>query len=237
MKKLALILVLVVVGTAFLCADVYIKQHTKTGAMMGQPAKDITNETWLGDNKMAMISSDTSMIMDMGAKKVFIITHATKSYVETDLPLDITKLMPEQMAGMVKSMMDGMTVSVQPNGQTKKVANWNCKGYDFDIVMMGMKMKMTMWATSDVPFDWKKYKNLYGELYKATMRMGEKFMQEFEKMDGYPVATELEMEMMGQKIESSTTTLEIKKQDAGAGVYSVPAGYAKKDKLSMGGMR
>lgn len=233
MKKIVLILTLVVLTTAFLCADVYIKQNQKIGAMMGQQAKEFVSEIWLGNNKMAMVSPETSMIMDIAGKKITIIIHANKTYLETDLPLDIAKLMPEQMAGMMKSMMDGMTVSVQANGQTKKVGNWNTKGYDFNINMMGMNIKMTMWVSKDVPFDWKKYSQVSGELYKASFRMGDSFMKEFEKMDGYPVASE--MNMMGANIEM--TTVEISEKSPGAGVYSVPAGYNKTDKMSMGSMK
>lgn len=233
MKKLTLILLLVVISTAFLCADVYIKQNQKVGAMMGQPAKDIVSETWLGNNKMAVIAPENTMIMDMSSNKFFMVIHANKTYIETDLPLDMAKLMPAQMASMMKSMIDGMTVAVKANGQTKKVGNWNTKGYDFNIGMMGMNIKMTMWASSDVPFDWKKYTKVSGELYKAMFRMGDKFTKEFEKVDGFPVATSVNM--MGANMEM--TTVEISEKSPGSGVYSVPAGYKKTDKMSMGGMK
>jgi len=229
MKRIALIVTLVVLITAFLGADVYIKQIQKTGAFMGQQAKEVTNEIWLGNNKMATNSPEMSMVMDVAGKKIFLISHANKTYVETDLPLDMTKLMPAQLAGMMK----GMTVTIQPNGQTKKVGNWNAKGFDFNMTMMGMNMKMTMWASKDVPFDWKKYSDMSGELYKAIFKGGESFIKEFEKMDGYPVASE--MSMIGANVEM--TTVEISEKSPGAGVYSVPAGYTKTDKLSMGGMR
>ena len=99
--------------------------------------------------------------------------------------------------------------------------------------MMGMEYNMTMWVTKDVPFDWKKYMKMYGEIYKITMRMGDKFIKEFEKLDGYPVLTE--MSMMGMNITS--TVVEISKKTPGPGVYSVPTGYTKKDKFDMGDMR
>lgn len=226
MKKLILILTLVITSVAFLSADVYVKQQT-TGP---QPS---TTETWFGTNKMATVSDAVTMIMDVGKKKIFIVSHKNKSYVETTIPLDMTKLMPEQALQMMKAMMDGMTVTLTPNNQTKKVANWNTKGYDFTIGVMGMEMKMTMWAAKDVPFDWKKYMSMYSEIYKVSFNMGEKFMKEFAKIDGFPVETE--MNMMGQNFK--TTTLEISKKAPGPGVYSVPAGYTKKDKLETGGMR
>ena len=228
MKKLILIASIVVISFVFLNADVYIKQKTNMGAIMGQPPKELVQEHWLGKNKMAMISQEQSMILDIEAKKLYMVIHSSKSYIETSLPLDMTKLMPEQMAQMMKGMMEGMTISVQANGQTKKVANWNANGYDVKISMMGMEIKMVFWASKDVPFDWKKYTDLYSEIYKAQYRMGEKFMEEFKKVQGFPVETE--MDAMGMK--ATTTTVEISQKNPAAGTYSVPAGYTKKDKLS-----
>lgn len=233
MKKLILIVTLVMISFAFLHADVYIKQKTNTGAFMGQPAKEVFQEHWLGKNKMAMISQNNSMILNIETQKLYMVNHGNKSYIETALPLDMTKLMPEQMAQMMKGMMEGMTINVQPNGQTKQVANWNASGYDVKITVMGMEMKMTFWASKDVPFDWKKYSDLYSEVYKAQFKMGEKFMEEFKKVQGFPVATE--MDAMGMK--AITTTVEISQKDPGPDTYSVPAGYAKKDKLSMEDMQ
>jgi hypothetical protein len=180
MKKLILILTVVIASAAFLSADVYIKQET-TGSQA------TTTEMWLGTNKMATIADANSIIMDVGKKKMIIVSHKDKSYVETTLPLDMAKLLPEQMAQMMKGMMDGMTVTLTPNDKTKKIGKWNAKGYDFNIGVMGMEMKMTMWATKDVPFDWKKYMSMYSEVYKVSFNMGEKFMKEFMKIDGYPV--------------------------------------------------
>jgi hypothetical protein len=101
------------------------------------------------------------------------------------------------------------------------------------MTMMGMEMKMAFWASKDVPFDWKTHADRFAELWKAQMRVGEKFMEEFRKIQGFVVATE--MNMMGTVV--TTTTLEIADKPANPSVYSVPAGYTKKDKLSMEDMQ
>jgi hypothetical protein len=231
MKKLFIILTVVMIATTFLSADVYIKQVTRTN-MQGQE-KEMVQEQWMSTDKIATISAGNSIILDMGKKKFYMIQHAAKTYVESNLPLDMTELMPEQMASMMKTYMSGMSVSVQPNGQTKQIGNWNAKGYDFTITAMGMPIKMIMWASSDVPFDWKKYQPLSAEVFKATMRMGEQFIQELEKLEGYPIATD--MEMMGVKVEMKVE--EISQKTPSTNVYAVPAGYTKKARLGMGDMQ
>ena len=246
MKKLLLILSLVALTTAFLCADVYIKTKTHTDAfeMMGQktPAKDTFTEQWIGKDKFAQTMGNMSTILHLSQKKVFIIMHGTKTYLEVSLPLDMSKLMPEQMAQMMGSMK--INVTVNPDGQTKTIGKWNCNGFDvvMDIqFMMPMKMKMKIWSTKDVPFDWKAFKDkMYPVVMKATsMRMpfGDEVVKEFQKITGFQVATEMSMNMMGSEMKMNSQVLEITNKTAPAGTYSVPAGYTKNEKFSMTDMQ
>jgi hypothetical protein len=246
MKKLLLILTLVVFTAAFLCADVYIKTKTHTDAveMMGQkqPAKDAFTEQWIGKDKFAQMMGKMSTILDLAKNKVFIIMHSSKTYLEVSLPLDMSKLMPEQMAQMMGNMK--VSVTVNPNNQTKQIGKWNCKGYDvgMDIqFMMPMKMKMKIWATMDVPFDWKAFsEKMYPVVMKATsMRMpfGDEIVKEFQKIKGFQVATEMSMNMMGTEMKMNSQVVEITNKTAPAGTYSVPAGYTKNEKLSMKDMQ
>ena len=46
---------------------------------------------------------------------------------------------------------------------------------------------------------------------------------------GYPVANEMEMNMMGMKIKSSSELISIKEQDIPASMYNLPEGLQKVD--------
>jgi len=239
MKKLSVFLSLLLVLSAFAGADVYVKSksHTDAMAVMGQsqPAKDETVEQWIGDDQFAYISSEMNSIIDLKKNIMYIINHQNKSYVETQLPLDISKLLPAEMAQMAQMMK--MTVTVTPNGQTKTIGQWKCTGYDANIQMMMMPMKMSIWASTDVPIDIEKFTKLYGNVLKVTMRLDDAGMQEMMKVKGYWIATETTGEMMGAKIRVTTEVVEITKKSPGASVYTVPAGYAKSEKLSMQDMQ
>jgi hypothetical protein len=215
-------------------ADVYIKSvvHTDAFEMMGQkqPAKDEVSEQWLGDNKMVNISGDRCMIVNMGKKIMYIVNHKDKTYVEATLPLDMAKLLPKDQAQMLNMMK--MTVKVTPNGQTKKVGQWNCAGYDVDMSMMMMQMKMVVWATTDVPFDWKIFSDLYSNISKLQF-MDDNSIKEFMKIKGHQIASEMTMNMMGANMKINSQVTEISKKAAPADIYSVPAGYKKNDTLSM----
>ena len=96
-------------------------------------------------------------------------------------------------------------------------------------MMMG-EMKGTTWATKDVPFDWNKFGEMYSNV--AILRFMEG-IDEFKKIKGFQVATEMSTSIMGANVKVTTKVVEISKKSAPAGVYSVPAGYTKKEKISM----
>lgn len=238
MKKLTLVVTLVVISLAFLNADVYIKTKTHTDAfeIMGQkqPAKDQVMEQWLGDNKFAQIAESQTMVLDLNKNVIYVIYPGSKSYVEANLPFDISKLVPEQMAAMLKMMK--MTVTVNPNGESKKIGDWNCKGYDITMNMQMMTMKMKSWVTQDVPFDWKAFsEKMFPQIMKlsGSIGLGENDLKEFKKLEGFQVAMEMTMNMMGKDIKTTSQVVEMSKKSAPAGIYSVPQGYTKQDKLTL----
>jgi hypothetical protein len=238
MKKILFSVFLVLAFSVLLSADIYIKSnvHTDAFAMMGkdQPAKDEMTEQWIGNNQMANMTGDKVMIMDMVKNVMFIVNPKEKSYVETTLPLDMTKLIPKDLAPMMAMMK--LTVKVTPNGQTQKINKWNCSGYDVDMSMSMMSMKMKVWATTDVPFDWKVFAKMYANIAK-TQFMDDNAVAEFMKINGFQVASEMTMNVMGANMKVTSQVSEITKKDAPAGVYTVPVGFTKKDNLSLQDLR
>jgi hypothetical protein len=237
MKKLTAVVVIVLAFGIALHADVYIKAKTHSDpiSVMGQsqPAKDGTTEQWVGDDAVAMVADSIGWIIDLKNNKMYIINHTGKTYVEAALPLDMTKIMPPQAAGMMGMMK--ATVTVTPNGQTKQFGQWKCQGFDATVAMAMMNMKMAVWATTAPGFDYKKYmEKAYGSVLKAqTMFFDDAAIAEMKKINGLPIFTETTVDMMGAQMRSTTEVVEIANKPAPAGVYAVPAGYTKTDTLSM----
>jgi len=97
-----------------------------------------------------------------------------------------------------------------------------------------MPMKMRVWATTDVPFDYNQFNaKIWGNVLKSQMMFDENSAKEMMKIKGFQIASEMSGEMMGMKISSNTEVLEISKKTPPANIYAPPAGYTKKDKLSM----
>jgi hypothetical protein len=146
----------------------------------------------------------------------------------------MAKLVPKEASSMLSMMK--MTVKVTPNGNTERINNWNCSGYDVDMSMMMMQMKMKVWATVDVPFDWRAFNKMYANVSKMQF-MDDNAIAEFMKIVGYQVASEMTMNMMGSDMKVTTKVVEITQKPAPAGLYTVPRGFSKKDNLSLQDLR
>jgi hypothetical protein len=233
-KTVSIGLVVFFFSVAPLVADYYIQQKAHTGAfeVMGQsqPAKDEVMHLWLGDNKMAMISNETSSIINTKDQVMYMINNADKTYIEMELPLDMSKYLPSE----IQQMMGNIAVTVTPTGETQTINNWNCSGYDVNMKIMMMDMNMKWWASTEVPFDWKTYsENMYSHMTQATMQLSQEALDEFKKIEGWQIKTEMSMDMMGAQMNTTTEVVEISEKTPPEGTYTVPEGYTKKDKFTM----
>jgi len=240
MKISYAILLAVILLTGIAQADIYVKSKTHSDAfsIMGQsqPEKNDVAEQWIGNDLFANLTKDMSHIVNLKKNLITFVNHAEKTYLESGLPLDMSKILPAEMAQMGALMK--MTVKVDPNGQTKKVGQWNCTGYDATISMMMMPMKMTIWASTDVPAELASYmEKAYGSVLKAQMMLDDAALAEMKKVKGFWIATQITMEMMGAKMNTTTEVTEISKKTPDASVYAVPPGYKKTDKLSAASMQ
>ena len=137
-------------------------------------------------------------------------------------------LMGAAMAGMLK-----MTATVTPTTETKKIGSWNCTGYDVNMTIMGMAMKMRSWVSTDVPFDFAAFNAKFlANMLKGQMRLDDASAKEFAKIKGYQIASEMTGDMMGAKMRQTSEVLEITKKSAPAGTYTVPAGFTKTATMS-----
>jgi len=236
MKKFLFFMAAFIFLFSFALADIHIKTKTHTDAVIvmgqSQPERNEVIETWIGQDRYANHASDTSMIIDLKKNLLYFLDHKEKTYVEASLPLDLSKLLPPEMAQMMSMMQ--MSVSVNPTGQTKTIGSWKCQGYEVSLSMMMMPMKMTVWATTDVPFDANQVMEKFqAPLLKLQMRLDDNSLAEFFKIKGYWISSEVTGEIMGAKIHSTSEVIEISKATPPPTAYSIPADYKKTERLRL----
>lgn len=249
MKKLILVIVVILLASLFLSADVdlYVKRMEKMSAfeMSGKknPETVEIKEMWLGENRFVQHSKVLSIILDGKKEKIYFIIHPQKCYYEftTDINREkLLEMLPPEAAKIISSI-EIKDVKVNIGGPKKQVANWNCEGAEFEMTIMipamGImpKYKIKLWTTKDIPFDYKKYSKAADEFFVnyilGIVNIDENSRREMEKMEtveGFQVAAEITVTIFGTEINIEMQVLEVAEKPAPAGAYSVPKGYTKK---------
>jgi hypothetical protein len=228
-------------------ADVYIKQknHTDSFSMMGQtqPAKDDFFVSWMSKDKARMDhGEDTSIIIRLDKKVMYLINHAEMEYREmpfsetSDLltaAISGTGLSDEDKAEAQKMMkrfaqMMAPKITVKATGEMQKIKNWNCKKYIMTTKMMGTTSTSEVWATEDIKIDYELYSTLMLSMMPKTPGL-EKMQEEMRKIKGLTVLSSGTTSMMGADVKSTQELLEVAEKSAPAGTYEVPSGYKKQE--------
>ncbi len=203
------------------------KQVSGPGSEKDQP----TSEMWIGDGKVAYIMPDRILIIDQVKKRLIFANRRYKTYVERPLPLDLSKLYAIQLAMRFQAVKN--TGAVEETGEVRTILDRKCKGYGVKLwkEYKGRKTdirKLTVWATEDVPFDWKKY-NLMLENLRKIYNRDETCRKELNKIRGYQMATDFKVRT-GEVI--SYAIVEISRKKPPAGVYETPKDFTRNEKLT-----
>jgi hypothetical protein len=237
MKKISGIVVSLFVLTLLLSpilakADIFITKtkHTDEVVVMGQvqPAKDEQGISWMANDRMRDDIGDISTIARLDLNKVYIINNKDKTYSEIDLPIAFDKILPAEAMQYLQMMQ--VTATVKDTGETQKIKDWNCKKYlaEISVLMMGMTVPMTieMWTSKDLGIDLDIYKKFRNETLLLSP-MFKNIIEEFQKIEDYPVLTKTSMTMMGAETKYQEQVLSVEKKDAPQGTYDLPQGYTK----------
>ncbi len=230
--KIRIIAVVVAVGVLLsVCgaqADIFMKQKNHSDAMtiMGhtEPAKDEVSTTWLSKDKVRHDTDKMSMIMLLDEGVLYVLQHDKKSYMAMPLKFDVKAQQPQ--------VDMGLTFTVTPGNESKKINNWNCKKYITRMSMgqMGMSVTTEVWATQDLKIDPAIYSKFVSAAMAANPMMSsmmDKMVQEMKKIQGVQVYSATTTQMMGQSMKSTVELLEFKEGTAPAGIFKLPAGYKK----------
>ncbi|MCP5049772.1 MAG: hypothetical protein GY940_21570 [bacterium] len=248
MKKLILVLSLVLVTTLFLGADVYVKSKKTTEAfeMEGKkvPRSVEVEERWLAENKFALKSAKIHLIGDFEKEMLYFILPHSRCYYQFPTNVDKAKLkelLPPKIYDIIASVK--LSVSkVNLNVEKKKIADWDCQGSEFVMRIRVSKLnilpriKVKMWTTTQLPFDFKRYTNGLNEYFK-NLFLGilivddhtQKEMEKLGRIDGFEVANEASVMLSGVEIKVKSQCMEVTEKAAPPGTYAVPEGYEKKE--------
>ncbi len=238
MKRLAMVIVLATCLTATLSADVYIKTLTRVDPInaMGQsiPARESVSEQWISDDFYFVASGEgLAYLFDLRKNVIYLIAHRTKSYLEIRPPVEYASLLPPELAPMAQAL-EQMTISVEPSGETKIINNIKCQGYRLEMTMMMYPVEITIWASEELPVNLNKFlEKVWPEFMKLELRASGQAAAEISKVRGLWVSQESKAQIMGMEVKSRSEVVEITRRTPPRGIYTLPQGYRKKDRLEM----
>jgi len=239
MKRYLFIIVMVILPAVVINGDVYIKEKTHTDSVYHhgtvEPGTETVSEYWIGDKKMAAITEGRIIIIDLNQKKFIFVARRDKTYVETTLPLDLAKILPEQL--QMRAAMFRTKGEVKETPETKKIGKLNAKCYETNTWILFQETRvdqrdMKAWYTTDVPFDLNAYLEMQPVFYKLA-NFDEALIKELEKIRGVRVYSETLSYVEGQAVKSKREITEMSEKNAPAGIYSVSKDFKKKDQLTM----
>lgn len=239
-------LALTVLATPAFCADWVITTAKHTDAVaampgmpgMAQPAKDWTSVTWIGKDHMRVEDGDKVTLVRPDLKKVFLLDVKAKTYSALDLPIDVKKYMPADVAPMVEMMMAQVKITVTPTTETKKVKDWTATKYTYEMsgMMAGASLKQDIWATKDLAVDAGVWHEMFGALQSMNPLAGPSMAAEMKKIEGVPVLTERTQSIGGTAVKSKDEVTSVEQKEPAEGLYDVPKDFTEKPYDPMEGM-
>lgn len=216
--------------------DFYVKVniHTDTFYNYGtiQPASDQVEEYWISDKKMTRISENRTLIIDLESNRFIFVNRRAKTYVETPLPLNPDAFADERLAGAIKHFSGSGDATAA--GEVKKIDKWNCKAYKLTEwrTSKDNAKEILTWAATDTGVNLETYNGLYSHILKFE-GFDDNYIEKRKIIGGFEVYAETTRFVRGQKATSNRKVVELVKKEPPKGVYGVPEGFTKKEKLTV----
>jgi len=239
MKKYLAFSIFLLLFTSMVFSDFYIKEKYQAGALNNKGKADIdegtVSEYWIGNDKIAAQTENRTVILDNNANRIYFIFPGTKTYIESQFPMEPSKLRSTEVGNLLSRIQFQMSVS--PTSEKKTIKNRSCTKYIIsNWVVDGSnrkgEVKRTVWITSDVPFNLDLYWDIVTHLLKLVSD-DQDFFKELEKSKGFPMKSESLRDLNGVPITTTQEIIEVSEKKAPTGIYSVPKGYKKQETLSV----
>jgi hypothetical protein len=243
MKLLLPASVFLLVAATVADADVYIKHESRTdeyyyGGVV-HPAENDVAEVWIGDKKFSYITPNRTIIIDVDKNVLFFVNRRDSSYAEAALPAKLADLAVDDLAALLG--LYETHGEVKDAGESRKIGEWNCKAYNVNSWMIyegsrAREREANIWYTTDLPLNWAAFDEMYGHFQGLNNNAAE-YLGALLKIKGYPVLSEEDHYIKGFSVKTIEKIVELEERIPPEGVYSVPAGFTRKEKLTMDDIR
>lgn len=243
MKKILILIVLIFFITTWGSADIFIKQKSHTAGYyyggINNPAVDTETSIWFNEHQIAVLTEHRIIIIDKKSSKGYFINKSDNSFVQSILPMDLSKMVPDQLAKYLSTVQ--YHGSVKNTGEVKSIGKYKCSSYKVNSFIMYQGSNVnetdaTIWVTTDSPVDAGQYASLNQNLSRLR-NYSPQLLEEIKKIKGIPILIENYIYPKGFSVKTTVETVEIAEKQPPAGIYTVPEGCKQKEKLTMQDLR
>ena len=238
MKRLIALFALWLLVPLTVHGALYIKQkehtdaHYHHGSIDPEVNRDI--EQWISGKRMAMEFENRKIIIDLAKKKMVILLKDKKEYVEADLPLDLAAVVDESIVPLIQ--MYKTTGEVETLEEKKELPEGPCRGYRITswIPYEGTRYnetEMVSWVTEKVKVDLDTYTDLVTEFYRLE-NLHEDFIKIAREIKGLSLQSASTRYAEGNAVTTTSSVVTMEEREAPEGLFAVPEGFSKKDKLT-----
>jgi len=199
-------------------ADITIVQKVEAGAMMGQPAKNLTMSMYVKGNKARIETKEAQnyQILDLQTNKIYNVNPAEKKVVI--MSMDLMK-----HAGDAMGKMGEMKTDVKKTGATAQVNGFKCEEYVVTITGP-INGTTTECVTNDVDTtEFDRYRDFAMNFAKM---MGSAKAPEIK---GLPVRTASKITIMGANMETKSEVQSVSTKQIEDSKFVVPSDYTVQD--------
>lgn len=194
--------------------------------------KTTTATNYLTEQRVRYSDGQSDVLVDFGAERYVLIDHKKKTWSEITFA-ELHEMMAEaarmfdEMPPMVTKMLGDITdAKVEKLGGSREIAGYRCNEYR---VTLGTKISYELCAAPDLdpPMNYYEARKM-GNLALGPMasRMT-KLYDAMAAIDGYPIATDMDMEMMGINVDVDQEATDIR-HSVPTDAFDIPSSYKKK---------
>jgi hypothetical protein len=193
--------------------------------------KSGTSTQWMSSTKSRTSDGTNDAIVEFKTGRMVFVDHKKKQYWETtveEMASYMDALMKDVKGNpMFEQMFGGPdTVKVEKLKTSQKVAGYDCDDYEMS---MGSALVFEFCAAKGLKpppqyYEGRKYS------FASMGPMGTRYMKMFDEMrkvEGYPLAQVMDVDMGIMKQRTVSEAVEVKKGPIDESVFATPAGYKK----------
>jgi len=198
-------------------------------------------EGWHAANQVALIERGRTFILDKKKNRFLFINRNRRTYLEVAIPVDRTAVFSPELSRFFEERK--RTGQVEPLGETQQILGRVCHG--FRLVEWSAygdeqadRGENIVWTTSQVPFKVALFDEVLVNMRLLVSNKDEALLQEMQRrMKGYQMGIDQVVGRFPWTKRYAMRVVEMTEKRAPAGIFDVPADYARLEHLDVANLR